>query len=230
MADIRTVEIIPTCVPTNPRELAMSVQKIRAFSHTIHLDIDDGIFTPAMTWPYTAAGNFSDVTLQPFAGMDVHVHLMVKEPRDIGIAFSRAGAASVFGHIESFNSSREAEKVIEAWRKSGALEVGLAILLDTPLNVLDPVMGACDFIHIMTIATIGTQGIPYDPRGIERVRELHAKHPNIILSVDGGESEVNIPDIVRAGASRFAVGSAIMKDSDPAVAYARIASAAKAVI
>jgi len=230
MTDIRAVEIIPTCVPRNPRELTMSVQKIRSFSHTIHLDIDDGIFTPALTWPYTAPGNFSDVTLQPFAGMDVHVHLMVKSPRDIGVAFSRAGAASVFGHIESFGSTHEVEETLEVWRKSGALEVGLVILIDTPLEVLRPVIQFCDVVQVMSIASIGLQGASFDPRAIERIAELHSRYPEHIIMADGGVSEENISKLMSAGAVRFGIGTAIMKEPDPAVAYARIALAAHAVI
>ncbi len=230
MAENRAVEIIPTCVPTDLRELARCVQKIRTFSHAIHLDIEDGIFTPAMTWPYTVAGSFADVTLQPFAGMDVHVHLMVKEPRDVGVAFSRAGAASLFGHIESFGSPQDAVETLDVWRRSGALEVGLAILLETPSDALEPVLTACDFIHCMTIATIGTQGLPYAPGGVERIVGLHAKHPSLTISVDGGVSAENITQLMHAGASRFAIGSAIRKEADPAVAYARIVGAAKTVI
>ena len=57
------------------------------------------------------------------------------------------------------------------------------------------------------------------------------RFPDTLISVDGGVSSDNIADLVRAGARRFGVGSAISKASDPAAAHkALLALAQEAII
>src|SRR3954464_4694465 len=102
------IEIIPTCVPHDVRDLVQSAEKARSFTQKLHIDIDDGIMTSAMTWPYTKPGSFADVTLNPIAGTEANIHLMTKDPRPIGTALAFAGAMSVIAHIESFASPTDA--------------------------------------------------------------------------------------------------------------------------
>jgi ribulose-phosphate 3-epimerase len=215
------MEIIPTCVPRARDELAECARVARAFSPWIHVDIDDGAFTSARSWPYALNGTVEMFDLAALDGLKAEVHLMVEEPREIGLRFAGAGAARISGHVEGFADATGARAAIAAWRAMG-VEVGLSILLDTPLAVAEPLIPSCDFLTVMSIATVGLQGAPYDDRARERVEELHAKYPNLVIEVDGGVSEVNVAALARAGAARFAVGSAIMKAEDPAGAYKTI--------
>jgi pentose-5-phosphate-3-epimerase len=112
------------------------------------------------------------------------------------------------------------------WRLSGAREIGIAVLMDTPLSAIMPYASLCDEILVMTIATVGKQGIPFDERGIARVRELRERLPRMTIAADGGISEKNIHQLAEAGASRFCIGSAIEKQSDPAAAYTQLCTAA----
>jgi pentose-5-phosphate-3-epimerase len=79
----------------------------------------------------------------------------------------------------------------------------------------------------MSVASIGLQGGNFDPRAIERVREISQRYPNRIIAVDGGINENTIGELVKAGATRFNVGSAIMKDPNPIDAYTRVKAAAE---
>ncbi|MDP3645772.1 MAG: hypothetical protein Q8R25_01660 [bacterium] len=224
------LEIIPTCVPHDVRDLGTSAERARSFTQKLHIDVDDGIMTSAMTWPYTSPGVFADVTLTPIAGMEASVHLMVKDPRAIGTAFAFAGALSIVAHIESFASPGDVRDTLNVWRHSGALEVGLSILIDTPLEKLQPVIDVCDVIQVMSIGRIGLQGASFDERAVARVQELHSRYPHRIIAVDGGINENNIAELLKAGATRFGVGSAIMKDPNPIEAYARVKTAAESAL
>ena len=223
------VEIIPTCVPADLSALALGARKITEFSDTIHIDVDDGIFTPVTTWPYDKDKNVTDFDLSSVVGLRSEVHLMTEEPRELGVSFARAGAKRIVGHVEGFSNSTEAHGALDSWRLHGA-EAGLAILFQTPLEVLGPLIPSCDFVLMMCIATVGTQGIPYDPAAPERIASLHDKYPELLISVDGGVSESNIADLVRAGARRFSVGSAIMKNENPGATYARLKMLAESAI
>src|SRR3989344_3574399 len=217
-----SVEILPTCVPQGAADLAACARAIRPFSSEIHIDISDGIFAPALTWPYAKQGEFGDFDLSGAAELVKEVHLMVEEPRKIGIQFAKAGAFRILGHVEAFQSEEDAHGALDAWKRSGAREVGLGILMGTPLEVLEHHMLIVDVVHVMTIASIGKQGIPYDKNAPARVAEFHRHHPEVMISVDGGVSASNIEELARAGASRFCVGSAIEKAADAAKEYARL--------
>ena len=227
---MKLVEIIPTCVPQSAAELKECARTIRAFSSHIHIDIVDGAFAPSYTWPYVEHGVFAEFDLLGAAGLSEEVHLMVEEPHEIGADFARAGAFRVIGHVEAFSNAEETHAALDVWRRSGAREVGLGILMETPLEVLEHHMLMVDVVHMMTIASIGTQGISYDPRAPARISELHARYPEVLISVDGGVSEANIADLVRAGARRFGVGSAIAKAPDPAAQYLRLKSLAESAL
>lgn len=224
------IEIIPTYVPRDTDDLSAGLETIRSFATTVHIDIDDGVFAPITTWPYIRKGEFIPFDLAQAEGMFSEVHLMVEEPHEIGSAFARAGAQRIVGHVEGFADGNEVRDALNAWRKAGASEVGLGLLLQTPFEVIAPHVPICDVVHLMSIATIGTQGIPYESSAPARITEFHRLFPNVTISVDGGVSEHNITDLVRAGATRFGVGSAITKAADQKAAYEKLKTLAESAL
>jgi len=224
----RAIEILPTYVPESADGLAEAAKRVRAYASEFHIDVDDGIFAPPVTWPYSEAGSFTRFDLSGVEGLVSEIHLMVQDPKAIGLAFAEAGAHRIVAHIEAFASAREAEEALQAWKENGAREVGLGLLMQTPFEKIAPLLPRLDVVHMMSIARIGTQGIPYEPMAPARIAEFSARFPGVLISVDGGVSENNIQDLVRAGARRFGVGSAISKAADPAAAYQRIKSVAEA--
>ena len=229
------IEIIPTnTCPPDWTELSWRSGLIAQFAPHVQLDIDDGKFAPEISWPFRSG---QEAELQKMAEGSLslphtdkllyEVHLMVEEPLQIGKALARGGASRIIGHIEGFADKREAIFALEAWKGARASEVGLAVLLDTPLPVVEPLLPECDVVQLMSIAQLGYQGAPFEKRVVPRIEELHTKYPHLIIEVDGGVSERNIAELVRAGASRFGVGSAIMKADDPKTAYEHLKSIAE---
>ena len=104
------------------------------------------------------------------------------------------------------------------------------MLLQTSLESVAPYLPLVDFVQLMTIASIGVQGIPYDTSAPARVGEFHKRYPEVLISVDGGVSASNIGELARAGASHFGVGSAISKAPDPAEEYLRLKSLAESAL
>jgi pentose-5-phosphate-3-epimerase len=224
------IEIVPTCVPSDSAGLSTGASAIRAYSGSIHVDVTDGIFASAITWPYVSKGEFGKFNLSGTKGLSTEVHLMTKNPRALGIEFALAGADRILGHVEAFSSDDEASGTLLEWKENGAREVGLGALLLTPIETIEQLVPFCDVVHFMTIASIGTQGIPYDARGVTRIAEFHSRFPNTLISVDGGVAESNIIELVRAGARRFGIGSAISKAPDPAAAYEALKALAESAI
>lgn len=216
------IEIVPTVVPQTLDDILQAKKRYGAFSPSLHIDASDGIFAPNTTWLPLSGEKLPDSATAHY-----EAHLMIENPLSIGVAFARAGAARVIGHIEAFNNAESAREAFDMWQKAGAQEMGVAILLDTSLDDLAPYMQLCDFVHMMTISKIGKQGYKFDKRSIERVAEVHRRYPQTIISVDGGEAKDNVGDLARAGAARFCVGSSLAKAKDPAKAYSQLMGAAR---
>ena len=233
------IEIIPTnTCPPDLAELSKRSQLFAEFSEWIQLDISDGLFTPERSWPYAEEGQWSelealsgDASKSPFAQeVKYEAHLMVEEPEALGSYLAKAGIRRILGHVEAFGDEKEIHTALDAWRSAGASEVGLAILLDTPLPVLEPLIPMCDVVQMMSIPTLGRQGAPFDTRVFARIEEIHVRYPQVLISIDGGVSDKNIAELVRAGARRFGVGSAISKAPDLKAAYQNLKTIAESAL
>ncbi len=96
------------------------------------------------------------------------------------------------------------------------IEIGLAVNFETPITkILDHVL-ECDFIHLMSIARIGAQGIPFEEGIFDKIGELRSSYPETIIAVDGGVSIENAERLVEAGVERLCIGSVIWSAADPA--------------
>lgn len=223
------IEIIPTVVPASFDDIAALAARVGAYAPAIHVDIADGIFAPNTTWPYAKAGEYDASALMPFGiDMQLEVHLMVADPAGVGAACVRAGASRVIGHVEAMNHN--AGDILEGWKSAGARQVGLGILFATPLETLDPYIPLVDVVQMMTIGSIGVQGLPFDERAPARVAQLHERHPELQISVDGGVSEATIGPLARAGARRFCAGSVLSKSADPTSTYRQLRTIAESAL
>ncbi len=215
-------EIIPTVVPECADDIAAALSRF-AFAQTLHVDLTDGTLTRNSTWLPGVSSGF------PRGELAYEVHLMVANPRDLGIACVRAGVVRLIAHIESFPDVEHAHEVFGAWRAAGVREIGVALTMQTQINTVDPYIPLLDFVQLMTIETIGAQGQPFDTRSLERIGALHKKYPTLVLSVDGGVSLENIANLAGAGATRFCVGSSLARLENPASTYVELVKAANAV-
>lgn len=232
------IEIIPTnTCPPDLSELESRSELFSAFAPHVQLDVADGNFVPAKSWPYfeaqkseleALAGGPKNLPLSGRVGYEIHI--MADAPSEIGTLMARAGAVRILGHVEAFSGTQEAEEALTAWRSAGAAEAGIAVLLDTPLSFITALVPHADVVQLMSIAKLGYQGAPFEPSIFSRISELHAAHPQLVIEIDGGVSEKNIEELVRAGATRFGVGSAISKADNPKAAYEHLKMLAESAI
>ena len=207
------IEIIPTVVPHSFEDVRAAAAR-NPFARSLHVDFADGLFTPNTTWFPTSKRNLA------IDGVTLEAHLMVKEPREMGMLLAASGFARIIGHIEAMDEDVEA--TLSAWRGSGAREVGLGVLFATHLEAIYPYIPKCDVIQMMSIRSIGVQGIPYESSAPDRIALLHREYPELLIADDGGVSEANIAELAKAGVRRFCVGSALSKASEPEAVYKRL--------
>ena len=216
-------EIIPTVVPKSLEDVA-NARKRYAFASSLHIDIADGRFAPNTTWTIGYTDKLPDAK-----DTNYEVHLMIENPLQAGMTFARAGAKRIIGHIEAFDNAECAREAFDMWQKAGAQEVGIAVRFETSLEELSLYIQLCDFVHMMAIPKIGVQGIPFEPRSIDRIARVKAKYPKVTISVDGGGDMDTINGLAQAGATRFCIGSALAKAKDPEKEYSRLLTAVATV-
>lgn len=219
--------VIPTVIPRDHADIEAYARAVSAYCNALHIDIDDGQFVGATSWPYLSSVQDAEIeTLD--AGIDLpagfifEAHLMVSDPVGIGVRLVRGGVKRLSIHRESFTSDIAARDAVAALRAAGAEEVGFALKIETPLAMIDHLAADADFIHLMSIATIGSQGQTFDERALSRVEESRARFPDLLVAVDGGVTEATVEELVRAGANRLMVGHALAGSTDPARVYMRI--------
>jgi ribulose-phosphate 3-epimerase len=160
---------------------------------------------------------------------DFEADLMVFEPQQVVDNWVVAGAKRVILHIESVKDFGALLSTLRgSYPRAGAdsigIEIGVALNPDTPNESIYPFLDELDFVQFMGIQKIGYQGQKFDERVLGKIAELRAKYPQCIISVDGAVSTETAPRLMKAGANRLAVGSAIFANESPRQAIEQLQS------
>lgn len=219
------VQIIPGILEGSKKEMLTRAEKF-SFAPRIHLDVMDGDFVDAINWPYSNSDEwavFEEMAQnkQRLVQAQFEVHLMVSQPIRAGELFVELGATCVIAHIEAFRSEEGAIAALETWRRAGAHEVGISILLSTPIPRLEGLLknSGVDFVQVMGIEGVGKQGQSFDERALSRLQEIRERNPSLSLQIDGGVRKENVAMLVGAGATRLVVGSALTRSENQEEAY-----------
>ena len=207
--------IVPAIIPRSYEDLVTQIQKIAGIPE-VHVDVVDGIFVPSVSWPYHDRSDVA-VAHDLLARFSLEVDLMVSDPLPAARAWLIAGADQLVFHIETISP-----EAFIAFTEQTAVTVGVALGSGTSLSQLYPYLAGADYVQLMGIATIGSQGQPFDESVLERISILKNEFPHLPLSIDGSVNATTLQRLSPLGLSRFIVGSAIMGDVAPAQAYATL--------
>jgi ribulose-phosphate 3-epimerase len=191
-----------------------------AGASTIHIDVMDGHFVPALSMGppvvEALAGQVHD------AGGYMDVHLMVERPERYVAEFAKAGADGITIHVEA---TPHANYALAAVRDAGC-RAGLALCPSTPVQAAQELIGDFDLVLCMTVNP-GWGGQEFLPGSLDKIRRLRALvGDEPALEVDGGIDAQTAGPCAEAGATVFVAGSAVFRAEDPADAYTAVAAAA----
>lgn len=214
------IEIIPAVMPKSFDDLVEKAGFFAGVVPLIQLDIMDGKFVPARTWPYHPGDEYFKEILSEERGMpewdilDYEVDLMIEKPEEHVLKWVMAGALRIIVHVEGMKDFETIRNIVP----KGLVELGLAINTTTPLSALEPYLDRVDFVQCMGIEKIGFQGEAFDERVLEHVRSIRTLRPDMPISIDGAVSMKTAETLVEAGATRLVAGSAILKSGDVSLA------------
>jgi ribulose-phosphate 3-epimerase len=209
--------IVPAVIPDSQDEV-ISFSKTLSFSPEYHLDLVDGKFVAATSWPFEPLGDPVAVKkyLDPYT---LEVDLMVEEPVKVAIDWLRAGADMLVFHVETLSLEE-----FKNFAESHSISIGISGHGDTTLETLAEYAEHADYIQLMGIHEIGAQGLPFDEKVLDKITDLKRRFPLKSITIDGSVNSDTIARLAKAGADRFICGSAIVKQDDPEAAHAALSA------
>lgn len=211
--------IVPAIIPESRDHLEKTLGLTSTFTHEVQIDIVDGVFVPFRSWPY-GEGEAVMHLKSLIKDFNVEVDLMVMEPESVIESYLASGVRKVVIHLESTSKLEE----ILTWKERYDFRIGFSINSDTDVSMLTTVIESADYVQLMGIAHIGSQGQPFDARVLARITELLKLYPNLLISIDGSVNLETLPQLYIAGARRFVAGSSILKAGDPRRAFETLRS------
>jgi len=199
----------------------------------VQIDVIDGAYAPTTSWPYGGVEQeaFEAIRrktdgLPYWQDFDFEIDMMVVKPEERIDDWALAGAACLIIHMES---TEKLEEIFVAAHER-RLEVALALKPSTDHAVLEPFVERAVFVQVMGSDRIGYHGVSLDRRALEKIQAIHKEWPELEIGVDIGVSETTLPELVAAGARRFAAGSAVFASGDTHGAYKALEDLAEELV
>lgn len=197
------MHIIPAILPKNQTELVTKSKQLVGLVSYVQIDVCDKKFVPTKTVFHE---------LPYLENIEYELDLMIDQPELTIGQYIEMQPARIIIHLESVKDFVKLFFALESIK--GIIEIGFSISNDTDDVLLEQFIEDCDFIQVMGIAKIGSQGQPFDERCLERISYFHRKYPDMPMSVDGAVNSDTIKRLIDAGATRFVAGSAVFDTKD----------------
>ncbi|KKW35341.1 hypothetical protein A2852_01695 [Candidatus Adlerbacteria bacterium RIFCSPHIGHO2_01_FULL_54_23] len=211
------IEIIPAILPSNFEELERELVRLRGLPaqagvlNFVQVDlVGNNILAGRETFPL-------------WEEFDFECDIMLPNPEREVQACIDIGAARIVVH------ALEALEILQPYRGGEyPIAAGFALAAHDSPEKLKNLEKMYDFVQVMGIENVGSQGQPPDPKAVELVRVLRAAHPRLVIQVDGAVAP-RAREFARAGANRLVIGSAIIRAENPSDAYKQLYTEANAL-
>ncbi len=151
---------------------------------------------------------------------------MVSNPDALLEEYVEAGASWISVHWEVTD---HLDRTM-SWLRDRGVRAGVALNPATPVEVLDDVLPALDFVLLMSVNP-GFAGQPFVPYVLDKARRLsrtvRERGLPVVIEMDGGIGESNIAQVVGAGVEACVAGSAIFGTDDPVATMRRLRTTAE---
>jgi ribulose-phosphate 3-epimerase len=175
----------------------------------LHLDVMDGRFVPNISFGLPVISQVRTATTKI-----CDVHLMIEEPERYADDFKKAGADRLTVHLEA---CRHLHRNIQQIKSLG-MAAGVALNPASPVELLSDILQDLDTVLIMSVNP-GFGGQEFIPHTYQKIRNLrrmiHDRGLKTLIEIDGGVTEENAPNIIKAGADVLVAGSTVFHSKDP---------------
>jgi ribulose-phosphate 3-epimerase len=174
-----------------------------------HIDIMDGVFVPNISFgmPVLEA-------ITKHAKKTIDVHLMIVDPDRYIKTFKNLGADILTVHYEACTHLHRTLQAI----KAEGMKAGVALNPHTNVSLLEDVIQDIDMVCIMSVnpGFGGQSYIENTYKKVAQLKELIVKNnAATLIEIDGGVTNKNAAELVRAGADVLVAGNYVFKAEDP---------------
>jgi len=202
--------IAPSVLAADFANLQRDVEMINnSAADWFHIDIMDGVFVPNISFgmPVLAAIN-------KHAKKTIDVHLMIVDPDRYIETFKNLGADILTVHYEACTHLHRSLQAI----KAAGMKAGVAINPHTNVALLEDVINDIDLVCIMSVNP-GFGGQSFIEKTYKKVQQLKEiivrNNATTLIEIDGGVTDKNAADLVKAGADVLVAGSFVFTAEDP---------------
>ena len=174
-----------------------------------HIDIMDGVFVPNISFgmPVLEA-------ITKHATKTIDVHLMIVDPDRYIKTFKNIGADILTVHYEACTHLHRTLQAI----KAEGMKAGVALNPHTNVSLLEDVIKDIDMVCIMSVnpGFGGQSFIENTYKKVAQLKELIVRNnASTLIEIDGGVTNKNAAELVRAGADALVAGNYVFKAEDP---------------
>lgn len=214
--------IIPALLCSSFYDIERQVTLVGEHVQTVQLDLVDGKFAPNTTWWFSGKNLAQkEEIMREERGMPLwetlnyEVDLMLDAPLEHIDEVIALGPSRIIFHLSSIKAG-ELLKWFEALSPvvSSIISFSIAVRHGDDLEKIRQYEDYIDDIQCMGIRRVGFQREPFDEAVLEQIKEVRTLFPKKTITVDGAVSENTITPLWSAGATRFAVGSALFQSVD----------------
>lgn len=195
-------EVIPSILVSTFDEAQIKANQVAPFVRLVHLDVVDGKFDKSITW--------GEPELIKELGVGVEVHLMVEKPEEILPLWLDSGAKRIYIHYEATTEHAQCLSLI----RGAGIEAGVALLLKTSPEVIEPFAGAMDAVLVFD-GELGEYGGVFREEALEKISTLRHNYPDLTIEVDGGMNPQSARRVVEVGADAVVSGGFIFASANP---------------
>ena len=174
-----------------------------------HIDIMDGVFVPNISFgmPVLEA-------ITKHAKKTIDVHLMIVDPDRYIKTFAALGSNILTVHYEACNHLHRTLQAI----KAEGMKAGVALNPHTNIDLLEDVINDIDMVCIMSVNP-GFGGQSFIENTYSKIEKLKAlinkKNASTLIEIDGGVTDKNAAELVKAGADVLVAGNFVFKAANP---------------
>lgn len=201
--------VCPTITAYEPHEYREQMERVTPFAKRVHIDLMDGQFAPTTSpelervwWPHDVSADIHLMYQNPMN----YLNQLIKLQPHLVVIHNEA-------HVHHMHFAAELHK--------HDIQVGLAILHDTPIEHAFQIMHSFDHVLIFS-GDLGRHGGTADLGCLDKVRKVRGHHPDAEISWDGGINSDNAKALADGGVDVLNVGGFIQKSPNPQDAYAKL--------
>lgn len=181
-----------------------------------HIDIMDGVFVPNISFgmPVLEA-------ITKHAKKTIDVHLMIVDPDRYISTFKKLGANVLTVHYEACTHLHRTLQAI----KAEGMQAGVALNPHTNVSLLEDVIKDIDMVCIMSVnpGFGGQSFIENTYAKVEKLKEIITRNnASTKIEIDGGVTDQNAAQLVKAGADVLVAGSFVFKAENPITTIANL--------